>query len=288
MIAWGDALIKELAARRCIVFFGAGASAACLSINGNERPPTWKKLLTDLTEKIRNNDENKILAKELIADKRYLDSAEIIISSLNHADYVDAMRRIFEIPRFQHSSIHESILRIDPKVAITTNFDTVYDLYCRQGLAAEGYNVFKYTDKHLVGQLRSPIRCIVKAHGCITAPESMVLTRSGYFSARQNNPHFFKVLDALFLTHTILFIGYSLTDPDIQIALENANISAPSAHKHYFVTEGGTHQALRRAAENTYNLEFIEFPKGDFECLKNSLENLANQVLEYRQDNPDT
>ena len=115
----------------------------------------------------------------------------------------------------------------------------------------------------------------------------MVLTRSNYFVAKQEHPHFFKVLDALFLTHTILFIGYSLNDPDIQIALENANISAPSSHKHYFVSEGGTHEALKRAAEKTYNLEFIEFEKGNFESLTSSLSDLSERVLNYRQQNPD-
>lgn len=251
-------------------------------------PPKWDELLTELTGKIRNPEVGRHLIENLINNQKYLDAAEVIISSLNHADYVDAMRQIFEIPKYQHSEIHESILRIDPKVLITTNFDTVYDRYCSQGQAAEGYNVFKYTDNHLVGQLRSPIRCVIKAHGCITDPDSIVLTRSSYFSAKQKHPHFFRTLDALFLTHTIFFIGYSLGDPDIQIALENAHISAPSSHKHYFVTGAGTHDSLKRAAERTYNLEFVEFENGNFEDLSTSLADLADRVILYRSQNPDT
>lgn len=288
MIDWGDALVKELSARRCIVFTGAGASAGCTATVGQRKPPSWKALLTELAGKIRNKEAVRILSLQLIAENKYLDAAEVIVSELNHADYVDAMRQIFEIPRYQHSTIHEAVLQIDPKVLITTNFDTVYDKYCSQGDAAEGYTVFKYTDQHLVGQLRSPIRCVIKAHGCITDPDSIVLTRSSYFAAKQKHPHFFRTLDALFLTHTIIFIGYSLGDPDIQIALENANISAPSTHKHYFVTEAGTHESLKRAAERTYNLEFIEFEGGNFAELSESLTELANQVLSYRSQNPDT
>lgn len=288
MIAWGDALIKELSARRCIVFTGAGVSAGCQSTVGNRRPPKWDELLTELAGKIRNQDEVRTLSEQLISEKKFLDAAEVIVSALNHADYVDAMRQIFDIPRYQQSPLHEAILRIDPKVLITTNYDTVYDRYCQQGQAAEGYNVFKYTDHHLVGQLRSPIRCVIKAHGCITDPDSIVLTRSSYFSAKQKNPHFFRTLDALFLTHTIIFIGYSLGDPDIQIALENANISAPSSHKHYFVTGSGTPHSLKKAAERTYNLEFIEYESGNFETLSSSMNTLADRVLSYRSENPDT
>jgi hypothetical protein len=251
------------------------------------RPPKWGDLLTALVEKIRNHEEEKRLAISLIAELKYLDAAEVILSSLNRADYVDAMRHIFEQPRYQPSDIHKAVLKIDPKIVITTNYDTVYDLYCRQGIARDGYNIFKYTDAHLVSQLRSPIRCVVKAHGCITDPDTMVLTRSEYFNAKQKSPHFFKVLDALFLTHTILFVGYSLTDPDIQITLENANISAPSSHRHYFVTESGAPSALKRAWEKTYNVEVLEFPAGEYDKLNESLGALASKVLEYRGENPD-
>lgn len=287
MLEWGDALIKELAARRCIIFLGAGASAGCAPTHGTARPPKWGVLLSYLAAKIRNHDDEKKLAEKLIVELKYLDAAEVILSCLNRADYVDAMRNIFERPRFQPSEIHRAVLTIDPKIVITTNYDTVYDLYCRQGIAKEGYNIFKYTDNHLVSQLRSPIRCVVKAHGCITDPDTMVLTRSEYFDAKQKSPHFFKILDALFLTHTILFIGYSLTDPDIQITLENANISAPSSHRHYFVTETGAPPALRRAWEKTYNVEVLEFAASDYTSLNVSLVGLAEKVLEYRLDNPD-
>ncbi|MCE3606999.1 SIR2 family protein [Massilia sp. P8910] len=287
MLEWGDALIKELAARRCIVFLGAGASAGCEPQHGGKRPPTWSGLLTILVGKIRNHEEEKKLAEGLIAELKYLDAAEVILSSLNRADYVDAMRHIFEQPRYQPSDIHRAVLKIDPKIVITTNYDTVYDWYCRQGIARDGYNIFKYTDNHLVSQLRSPIRCVIKAHGCITDPDTMVLTRSEYFSAKQKSPHFFKVLDALFLTHTILFVGYSLTDPDIQITLENANISARSSHRHYFVTESGAAPALKKAWEKTYNVEVLEFPAADYVGLNQSLDGLAEKVLEYRLDNPD-
>lgn len=288
MIEWGDALIKELAARRCIVFFGAGASASCTASAGDPKhPPNWEELLKTLAGKIRNNPANQTLANTLIGEQKFLDAAEVIESSLIHADYVDAMREIFEIPRYRQSKIHEAILQIDPKIAVTTNFDTIYDRYCTQGDAIDGYNIFKYTDNHLVANLRSPIRCVIKAHGCITNTEAMVLTRSGFFSAKQQCPQFFKIIDALFLTHTILFVGYSLTDPDIQIALENVNIAATSARTHYFITESGTHPALRKAAEKTYNLSFLEFNKGNYSELENSLDDLATRVKAHREENPD-
>ena len=286
MIDWGEELIKELAARRCLVLFGAGASASCEATAGAGRPPNWEGLLSKLLERLPPDHTDRPLINRLLESENFLDAAEVILGAISHATYVATMRSIFETPRYAESAIHRAILDIDPKIALTTNFDTVYDHYCRSGDAVDGYNVFKYHDPHLVSDLRTPIRCVIKAHGCVTHPDKMVLTRSQFFSAKQAEPHFFKVLDALFLTHTILFVGYGLTDPDIQLTLENANIAAPSSHRHYFVTESGTHESLKAAASKAYNLQFVEFPKGDYCDLEASLTELAERVKLYRLENP--
>ncbi|MFN9571503.1 MAG: SIR2 family protein [Betaproteobacteria bacterium] len=288
MIDWGDALVKEIAARRCIIFLGAGASASCVPTLGDltKRPPDWKTLLTDLNTRVPAGGDRE-LASDLINELKFLDAAEVIAHAITKADYADAMRQMLELPRFRQSSIHEHILNLDPKIVITTNFDQIYDRYCTGGAAAAGYNIVKYTDTHLVQQLRSPIRTIVKAHGCISQTDHMVLTRSGYFEARRQYGHFFRVLDALCLTHTILFLGYGLSDPDIQLALENATISATSTNTHYFVAPTGAHPALRNAAARAYNLTYMEYPAGDYADLNASLEELVARVLDYRTSNPD-
>lgn len=52
MIAWGGALVKELAARRCIIFLGAGASMGCVSSLDRSSPPSWSDLLRELLLRI--------------------------------------------------------------------------------------------------------------------------------------------------------------------------------------------------------------------------------------------
>jgi hypothetical protein len=114
----------------------------------------------------------------------------------------------------------------------------------------------------------------------------MVLAKSEYFKAKQNYSNFYKVLDALFLTHTIFFLGYSLTDPDIQLVLENVNITAPSPHPHYFVTENNINKAIKEASKRAYNIEFIEFTAGDFNELNDGLLELLDSVKTSRINNP--
>lgn len=282
---WPNALITELASRRCIVFIGSGASAGCLSLDGTKSPPTWSIFLQSLINLMADKTDLPII-EDYINKEKYLEAAEIIKKNISPADFSAFIRAELVTPKYKPSKIHEAILDIDPKVVITTNYDDIYDSYCRLGAAQEGYNFSKYYESHIISDLRSPVRLIIKAHGCISDASQIILTKSEYFHARQMFSGFYKVLDSLFLTHTILFLGYSLTDPDIQLTLENVNIAAPSAHPHYFVTGNNINPAIKMANKRAYNIEFIEYTAGDFAELNNGLLELAESVKAVRLANP--
>ena len=276
-----EALILELAARRCMVFLGAGASAGCLGLDGKTRPPTWAAFLTDLVSKMPHL-EQRAIATGLISEQRFLEAAEIICADVPSPDFSQFVRDTFVAPKYTPSPIHQAVLKIDPKVTITTNYDDVYDSYCRTGDAIEGYNVVRYYDSHLVSDLRSPVRIIVKAHGCVSNPANIVLTRSQYFEQKRLHTNFFRVLDALFLSSSLLFVGYSLSDPDIQLVLENASIAAPRSHPHYAVVSDDVHPALKMSWSKSYNIHFLEFPAGDYSVLNASLHDLQSRVVAFR------
>lgn len=282
---WPKALITELASRRCIIFIGSGASAGCLSQDGTISPPLWSGFLNSLIDLMADKMDFPII-EDLIRKEKYLEAAEIIKKNISPADFSAFIRESLVTPRFKPSAMHEAILEIDPKIVITTNYDDVYDTFCRTGAAHEGYNISKYYDSHIISDLRSPVRLIIKAHGCISDASQIVLAKSEYFRARQSFSAFYKVLDSLFLTHTILFLGYSLTDPDIQLVLENVNIAAPSSHPHYFVTGNNINSAIKQANKKAYNIEFIEYTAGNFAELNDGLMDLTESVKRHRLANP--
>lgn len=281
---WPESMVRELAAQRCIVFLGAGASAGCESPSGT-RPPNWEQLLSRLVEKMRHPAEQDT-ARQLISEKKFLEAAEIIRADVTAPEFTQFVREQLVIPKFQPSEVHRAVLQIDPKVVVTTNYDDIYEGLCRQGDAADGYNVSRYYESHLVSDLRSPVRLIVKAHGCVSDASKIVLTRSSYFEQRRDYAQFFRVLDALFISSSILFIGYSLSDPDIQLVLENANIAAPKAHPHYAIVPDDVHPALRSSWEKAYNICFLTFPAGDYAQLNTDLAALASAVSDYRESRP--
>lgn len=283
---WPKSLVTEIAHRRCIIFLGSGASAGSVSSVDSKRPPTWKSFLDQIISLIQGHDDKKAIINELIQKDRYLEAAEVIYELVPKPDYNQFIKSELDLPKYQPSKIHEIVLDLDPKIVITTNYDKIYDNYCTTGGSSDGYNISKYYESHLVDNLRSPTRVIIKAHGCVSDPAKIVLTKSQYFKARKDYSNFYKVLDALFLTHTILFIGYSLNDPDIQLVLENVNIMAPSDHPHYFVIGDDMEDILKRSNKNSYNIEFIEFPSGNFNELNTGLAELSDKVQEIRMSNP--
>ena len=90
----------------------------------------------------------------------------------------------------------------------------------------------------------------------------------------------------LFLTHTILFVGYSLSDPDIQLVLENSNIAAQCDHKHYALISDELHPDIEQAAARAYNIHFLKYPKGNHSEAEEALRQLATKVTQFRISNP--
>ncbi|WP_081841486.1 SIR2 family protein [Alicyclobacillus macrosporangiidus] len=280
MINFPESLIHEIAERRCIIVLGAGASAGCVGVN-NTKPPTWDDFLTQAAELVRDSSD-KDEALKLISSGQYLDAAQVIVDSADEGDFAYFIRRIFETPRYQPSEIHHRVLLLDPKIVVTTNYDQVYERLCQNGSARDGYNVCKYYETHALNDIRSTTRVILKAHGCVSDPSQIVLTRAQYFRARNQFTFFFNILDALFLTHTLLFIGSRMTDPDILLLLENANIAAPTQRRHYAIVESGRHPSVRKAMRETYNLELLEYDMGQHDQVVAALDDLITEVQAYR------
>ncbi len=288
MINWPESLTIELAARRCIIFIGAGCSAGAARPDRlGYTPPTWAKFLGILHQRSNRGDiQDRNKALELLDREQYLESAEILRAScLYPADYSHILIDTFE--KYRPTDIHRAIESIDQKIVVTTNYDTLYENHCMQGDGAYGYAPLNYYDQGLVARLRSPKRLIIKVHGSIAVPERTVLSRSDYFKSRAEYPGFFMTLGSLFLTHTLLFLGYSVSDPDIQLLLENAAITAPSDHPHYASMAAGLHPALKAAFRRTFNIEILEFdPADNYEQFLTSLNELAARVEEARKLHP--
>jgi hypothetical protein len=277
---WPTSLVDEVANRRAVFVLGAGVSASSVG-HGNINPPNWEDLITEFSGRLLDKGD-KALVASLIEKKQYLDAAQIIRDQIAAAEFSGIIRSKLDAPNFSASAVHDLIYQIDPKVVITTNYDRIYEKYCDASSESRGYNVCKYYESHALNDLRSNIRCILKIHGCVSDPTKIVLDRNSYFSARRDYPQFFRILDGVFLTSTLIFVGCSLDDPDLQLLLENANIAAPCQHSHVAVMKCGQHPSKLRSFSKNFNIRVLEYSDPTHSEVAAKLEILKDLVLDRR------
>ena len=210
---WPESLIEELAARRCVLFLGSGISATASTEDGI-KPKTWGQFIEGIKSIARNASEDDMkYINEQIKKEDYLLALQAIYDACIPADYVRYLKSEFMVD-FKPSKVHEFIRKIDSKVVITTNFDSIYDNLCK----GSTYSILDYEEaESIVQTLKSPTNLIIKAHGTIQKPTKLIFTSSQYFKSQQENPVFYNILYSLFLTNTVVFLGYGLSDPDINL-----------------------------------------------------------------------
>lgn len=122
--------------------------------------------------------------------------------------------------------------------------------------------------------------------GLLSDKDVAYLHRSQYHKAKREHSNFYEVLKALFIIHTVIFVGCSLDDPDVQLILEDVNIIGSSQRPHYILTKEKSQNFFGlNDWLNTYNIRALEYgPTHD--DLITDLENLWDKVDITRRDQP--
>lgn len=110
--------------------------------------------------------------------------------------------------------IDEEIFNLLPHHVITTNYDTL--LEDSKNLNARLYSVVS-RDSDLLS--KSNERYIIKMHGDINTPDTIVLKESDYIHYEQQHPLISTFIRSLLINHTFLFLGCSLNDYNLNLII---------------------------------------------------------------------
>jgi hypothetical protein len=154
MSNWPRSLVHEVAERRVVFFLGAGVSIAAYNYN-NKAFPNWINLLKSLSDELPKPSTRKYVAT-LIRKSLLLDAAQIIHDMLPAADFAASLRQQIQSPDPIFAPIYEDIVVMDPKIIVTTNYDTLleknYEHFFR---GASGYNLCRYNQSHALEDIAS-------------------------------------------------------------------------------------------------------------------------------------
>jgi hypothetical protein len=126
----------------------------------------------------------------------------------------------------------------------------------------------------------------VKVHGTIDLPDRTIFTRSQYALARRDYGHFYQLLRGLFVTHTFVFMGASMRDPDMQLLLEDHAYRFEGSRPHYMVMpENSARAGTLRVMEDTMNLKALLYdPAENHKALADSVAALVPMVEAAREE----
>ena len=283
MITWPDDLVRDIARRRCVLFLGAGVSKNASNAAG-ERPMNWDEFLRNIALKITLDDQ-RVAVEQCIGDGDLLTACEVARKALRRDIFTQELLHQFASKRFQPSQVHRDLVDIDSRIVLTTNFDKLYEMQANVQLHGDVL-VKNYYDSDLGDTFRRQQRSVLKVHGTIDAADKTIFTRTDYASARTAHQHFYAALEALFITHTFVFLGASMRDPDIRLILEDYAYRYRAARPHYMVMPVGMPVGpVLEVLEESMNLRTIIYdPVNHHEELAQGLSELKNLVQLERDE----
>lgn len=284
MIDWPVDLVSDLARRKTVVFLGSGISRNSTSAAGRS-PKIWAEFLAEAAQGIPANSKIKTTFNKLVKGNDYLTACEVLKLELGRPAFKQKLRDEYLTPAYLHAAIHESIFKLDSRIVATPNFDKIYETYANH--AAGGSIVIKHHyDPDIADAIRGTDRLILKIHGTIDSPDRMIFTRKEYAKARVEYREFYSILEALFLTHTFLFLGCGVNDPDIRLLLEDISFRHPSAKPHFFVLPADAlHESVKTVLQDSMNITFLTYKSiRSHAILKESLDQLVIKADSFREE----
>jgi len=280
MVKWPKEVVSDIARRRCVVFLGSGISQNSVNAVGR-RPKKWLSFLESALEDIRP----KAHIIKLLKCNDYLTACEVIKRDLGKEEFTRIVREEFLTPAYQSAEIHKEIFSLDSRIVATPNFDKIYETYANS--EANGSIVVKqHYDADVISSIRGSERLILKVHGTIDSPDNLIFTRAEYAEARTKYSTFYEVLEALALTHTFVFLGCGVNDPDIKLLLEDTLFKHSSSRYHVMLlSKKELHDSIVGVIQDTMNLNIIQYSEKDnHKELLESIRCLVQLVEEEREN----
>lgn len=189
-------LVNDINHRQIILFLGAGISVSTKDHIGF--PSGWE--LASLMS-------NKFLSRDVKECESLAEIGQQIVWSHggSRASLQDYLKGIFENPKVKPNNAHYMLTKLHLPM-VTTNYDRLIE------------NAFAIKQIELsttIGEtdlLKNRGDQLFKIHGCISNPESCIITESDYYFWMNNDSQVKDLLKAWFVMNHVVFIGYSVSD----------------------------------------------------------------------------
>jgi hypothetical protein len=253
-------LLDSVRKRRCILFLGAGVhypppvDLPAYQYPIGERPPLGtalsQELVRDSRRLMRESFPNKQTATAEERQKEVAPSREKLRFLRKHRENLQRTSWYYEVEHTRKalvdfvegkvntgkepSALVRGLVDLDFPIVVTTNYDQLYEKAhearnTRDAANAVALRTLVYNPDHAAmtpeyQKEPGPKECwLLKIHGCISQPESIVITDEDYiqFIMRMNSDEKHHPIPerirSLMTEWTTLFVGYSLLDYNLRL-----------------------------------------------------------------------
>ena len=202
-------LQEQAASGRLGVLFGAGVSFP-------SGLPSWGGLLQKLSDKAGYNEkEFKDLCEMGLLDQATLIEEKMMESGLDFNSGVAEC-----VAHGRYTPAH-SIIGTLHLPAVTTNYDRLYEQAVESQARRAEENVFSLPwDAAKVSRLPGNVRRLLKLHGCVAHPESIVLSRADYMRYEDHWRAMRGVVHQNLMERELLILGFSMTDDNVHLIID--------------------------------------------------------------------
>lgn len=237
-------LLDDFVNGRVIPFVGAGFSKNA-NISGGKDMPDWK----ELGEKVAG----EIIGYEY--ENNAIETLSYYEDLYSRSKLVELLMKELHFGEAWPGDTHKAFCDLFTGTICTTNFDSLIE--DEMTFLHRPFSVVTSADR--LGVSCNEESKIIKLHGDFNHPDKMVITEKDYDLYLSNNPIMATYIANMFITNTMLLVGYSLDDSDFRGIWRIINNRLGSmAQPAYCITVNASEE--KRARYQQRNIKTINLP----------------------------
>jgi hypothetical protein len=195
-----------------VLFAGAGLSRAGATRIASAPPDTRIEDWAGFMDRIRRRlvlDLSPEAMKRLPTDPLVL--AQLFEAQYSRRSLIDEWERAIPLKLVKPGNLYDRIVRFPWRAIVTTNYDDLLErAFSRRPVRKI------VSDPDLTARASPDEIQIIKMHGDLATPASMVITEEDYRAYDVGRPGIALKVKQLLTEHPLLFVGFSLTDPNFR------------------------------------------------------------------------
>lgn len=219
-------LLEELIAGRWLPIIGAGMSMNAEMPGSSERLPNWEELGEQVSADLPAGYSSGSPIESLSAFEHHYGRPRLI----------ERVNLALKVGKARPGEVHRQFCAIPFENLVTTNVEQLLEVEYASRYGAV-LAVIEEQQLRLANPYGAPL--LVKLHGDLHHPSSLVLTEGDYDAVANEKPLFMTWLANQLITRTGIMIGYSLEDADFRQVLTNLKSRLGGSPPDLYVIEVG-------------------------------------------------